>query len=76
MGLYLRATLDKGPRSKDQWIQAILLVESFKLVPRPLNEGPRPKSGKLKLNLHGTKGKSIGSDQENRAPDLENQDLG
>ncbi len=50
----LRATLDKGPRSKDQWIQAILLVESCKLVPRPLKEGPRPKSGKLRLNLHGT----------------------
>jgi hypothetical protein len=32
----------------------ILLVESFKLVPRPLDVGPRPKSGKLRLNLHGT----------------------
>jgi hypothetical protein len=54
-GLYsLRATLDKGPRSEDQWIQAILVVESFKLVPRPLHEGPRAKSGKLSLNLHGT----------------------
>jgi hypothetical protein len=42
------------------------LVESFKLVPRPLNEHPRPKSGKLKLNLHGTcfGGKSIGSDKK------------
>jgi hypothetical protein len=27
-------------------------VESFKLVPRPLNEGPRPKNGKLKLIWH------------------------
>jgi hypothetical protein len=35
-------------------IQANLLVECFKLVPRPLDEGPRPKSGKLRLNLHGT----------------------
>jgi hypothetical protein len=45
----LRATLDAGPRSRDQWIQAILLVKSFKLVRRPLDEGPRPKSDKLNL---------------------------
>jgi len=37
----------KGLRSRDQWIQAILLVKSFKLAPRPFDEGPRPKSGKL-----------------------------
>jgi len=37
----LRVTLDKGSRSRHQWIQAILLVESFKLVPRPLDEGLR-----------------------------------
>jgi len=49
----VRATLDEDPRSRDQWIQAILLVESFKLVPKLLDEGPRPKSGKLRLNLHG-----------------------
>jgi hypothetical protein len=30
------------------------LVESFKLDPRALNEGPRLKSGELRLNLHGT----------------------
>jgi hypothetical protein len=47
-------TLDNGPRSRDHCIQAILLVKSFKLVLRLLNEGPRPKSGKLRLNLHGT----------------------
>jgi hypothetical protein len=41
----IQVTLDKGPR--DQWIQAILLIKSFKLVPRPLDKGPRPKSGKL-----------------------------
>jgi hypothetical protein len=42
------------------------LVESFKLVPRPLDDGPRPKSGKLRLNLHGTslERKSIGLDQK------------
>jgi hypothetical protein len=28
--------------------------ERFKLVPRPLDKGPRPKSGKLRLNLHAT----------------------
>jgi len=42
------------------------LDESHKLDPWPLEKGPRPKSGTLKLNLHGTilKGKSIGSDQK------------
>jgi hypothetical protein len=50
----LRVTLDKDPRSRDQWIQAILMVQCFKWVPRHLDEGPRPKSGKLRLNLHGT----------------------
>jgi len=24
------------------------------LIPRPLDEDPKPKSGKLRLNLHGT----------------------
>jgi hypothetical protein len=42
-GRALRATLDEGIRSRDPWIQAILLVESIKLVPRPLDEGLRPK---------------------------------
>jgi hypothetical protein len=58
-------TLNQGPRSRDQWIQAILLVKSFKLVPRPL-EGPRPKSSKLRLETYVApvfEGKSIGSDQ-------------
>jgi len=37
-------------------------MESHKLDPWPLDEGPRPKSGKSRLNLHGTilEGKSIG----------------
>jgi hypothetical protein len=30
------------------------LVESFKLVAKPLDKGARPKSGKLRLNLNGT----------------------
>jgi hypothetical protein len=41
-------------------------LESIKLDPWPLDEGPRPKSGKLRLNLHGTilEGKSIGLDPQ------------
>jgi hypothetical protein len=31
----LRATLDECPRSRYQWIQAVLLVERFKFVPKP-----------------------------------------
>jgi hypothetical protein len=60
----LRATLDKGPKSKVQWNQALLLVKSFKLVPRPLNKGPRPRKVKLWFNLHGiiSKGKPISLD--------------
>ncbi len=52
--IWIRPTLDEGPRSREDWIQEILLVESFKLVPMPLNEGARPKGDKLKLNLNGT----------------------
>jgi hypothetical protein len=39
------------------------LDESHKLDPWPLDAGPRPKSGKLRLNLHATilERKSIGS---------------
>ncbi len=44
-GNTLRATLEEGPRSRDQWIQAILLVKSIKLVPRPLDEGLWQKKG-------------------------------
>ncbi len=53
--------------------------ESTKLDPWPLDEGPRPKSGKSRLNLHGTilEGKSIGLDPQKklkkRAHDLKNQ---
>jgi hypothetical protein len=78
--LIVRATLDEGPRSRDQWIQAILLVESCKLVPRPLDKGPRPKIGKLRVNLHGTCfGGKINwfwpkNSGKRRAPDLENQE--
>jgi hypothetical protein len=82
--LNLRATLDKVPRSRDRWIQVILLVESFKLVPRSLDEGQRPKSGKIEAKrFHMApvlEGESIGSDQKTsakrRARDLENQKSG
>ncbi len=42
----------------------VLLNESHKLDPQPLDGGPRPKIGKLRLNRHGTilKVKAIGSD--------------
>jgi hypothetical protein len=45
-------------------IEQILLTESHKLDPRPLDEDPRSTSGKSRLNIHGTilKRKSIGSD--------------
>jgi len=52
------------------------------LVPRPSDEVPRPKSGKLRLNLHGTYfGGKINwfrpkNSAETRAPDLENQESG
>jgi hypothetical protein len=39
---------------KVQWRRDILLDESHKLNPRPLDEGPRPKSGKSRLNLNST----------------------
>jgi hypothetical protein len=63
---YVQATLDESARSRVQLNKPILLVESHKLDPWPLDEGRRPKSGKSRLNLHGTilEGKWIGSDQK------------
>ncbi len=46
-GLLGRATLDEGPRSRDQWIQAILLVESFKLVPKAFRRGSKTKKWQI-----------------------------
>ncbi len=45
--------------------RAILMDESHELDPWPLDEGPRPKGGKSRLNLHDTilERKSIGLDQ-------------
>jgi hypothetical protein len=41
---------------------------SYKLDPQPLDEGPRPKSDKSRLNLHDTilEGKSIGLNPKKR----------
>ncbi len=79
----LRATSDKGPRSRDQWIQAKLLVETFKLIPRPLDEDPKQKKWQIEAKTYMApvlEGKSIGWDQKNsaksRAPDLKNQESG
>jgi len=45
------------------------LDESHKLNPWPLDESPRPKSGKFRLNFHGTilEAKSIGWNPTKRA---------
>jgi hypothetical protein len=56
------------------------LDESHKLDPWLLDECPRPKSSKSRLNLHGSilEGNAVGSDQEKelkrRAHDLKYQD--
>jgi hypothetical protein len=43
----LRATLDEGPWSRDEWIQAILLVESFKLVPKAFKRESKTKKWQI-----------------------------
>jgi hypothetical protein len=51
----LRATSGEGPRPRVQWNKSILqLDKSHKLDTHPLDEDPRPRSGKLRLNLNGT----------------------
>ncbi len=64
--LELKATLNKGPRSKVQQNGTFLLVKSHKLDPRPLDKDLRPNETKLKWYLHGTilEGNSIGMDQK------------
>ncbi len=66
----IRAAFNECRRSPVQWNRAILLAESHKSDPLPLDEGPWPKSGKWRLNVHGTilEGNSIGS---NPKKDLE-----
>jgi hypothetical protein len=57
-------------------------LKAFKLVPRSSDEGPKPKSGKLTLNPHGTyvggKINWLGpkNSAKNRAPALKNQESG
>jgi hypothetical protein len=76
----IRATFDDDPRSMVQWNRAILLDESHKLDLWPWDQGPRPKRGKSRLNLHGTilEVTSIGlkdpPPQKKKAYDLKNQD--
>jgi hypothetical protein len=62
----LMVTLDKGPRRKVWKNQALLLVKSCKLVPRPFDKGPGPRQIKLWFSLHGIilEGKLIRSDQK------------
>jgi hypothetical protein len=54
----------------------------LKAITIPFDEGPRPKSGKLRLNLHGTcfEGKNNWFEPKNsakrRPPDFENQESG
>jgi hypothetical protein len=68
-----KATLDEGPRSRVQWNREILLDESHKLHPQPLDESPRPKSGKSRLNRHGTilDGRSNGLNLKKKGSKLE-----
>jgi hypothetical protein len=62
--------------NKSYWSKALNWSQGL------LGEGPRPKSDKLRLNLHTPilEGKSIGSDPKKsakrRARDLENQESG
>jgi hypothetical protein len=70
-----------GPRSNET--EQPYCLRAINWTHNLLDECPRPKSGKSRLNLHGTilEGKSIGSDPkkkktraQRRAHDLENQD--
>jgi hypothetical protein len=59
------ATLDEGPRSRDEWIEAIWLVESFKSVPRTLDKGPKTKMWQIEANMAPVLDeKSVGWDQK------------
>jgi hypothetical protein len=67
----LRGTLDEGSRSRNQWIQAILLVESFKLVPRQEKSIGSDQKTVLKGELQGTsptQGFQFASNQSNSVP--------
>jgi hypothetical protein len=71
---HLRATLDKGPKSKVQWNWPFLLVQ------RPLNKGQIPRQIKLWFSLHDIilEVKPIGPDKKkslNEVHGLENQSV-
>ncbi len=63
---WFRVTVDKGSKSRVQWNRTFLLVKSFKLLPRPLDESPGPRQIKLWFSLHDIilEGKSIGPDKK------------
>ncbi len=68
------STLDEGLGFNE--IEQSYWLKAIKLDPWPLDKGPRPKSGKSRLNLHGSisEKKSINSDKKRRPHDLKNQD--
>jgi hypothetical protein len=75
----------QGPGTRDQWIQAILLVKSFKLVPRPLDkQGSKTKKWQIEAkptwHLFWRENQLVRTQKKNnakrRAPDLENQEWG
>ncbi len=80
--LTLGSTLDEEPLSRIQWNRAILFYESHKLDTWLLDEGPWPKTGKIKTKHTWCtilEEKSIGSDLwkeklNRRAHDLKSQD--
>ncbi len=78
----LKGDFRQGSKVQGTWIQEFLLIKSFKLVPRPSDQGPRPKSGKLRLNLYGTcfggKINRFGpkNSAKRRTPDFKNQESG
>jgi hypothetical protein len=69
--MVLRATLDEDPRSRIQGNRAILLEESHKLDPWPLDEGPRPKRWQIqaKSTWHhfGEKNQSVQTQKKKEA---------
>ncbi len=58
------STLDEGLGFNE--IEESYWLKAIKLDPWPLDEGPRPKSGKSRLNLHGSilERKLVDSDQK------------
>jgi hypothetical protein len=58
--------LDEHPKFKDQWIQAMLLVESFKLVPKAFRQGSKTKNWQIEAKPVLER-KSISADQTNSA---------